>query len=824
MSPREPPRAEVIKNSDAGVVRPPDPAWSEELPTSVLFRMLAHRAVMAVRHQADRVATATVAHATLLRRFRSVTAARALSIEIASSERGWARTARLRRGLRAMPRPRFRLAVIALAVLVPPLAYLAYCTATLPSGGRAAQPTPGALVVQTADGRALATRGIFKGERIEPDNIPPFLASAVIAIEDRRFYQHGGIDLRATLRAAWHDLTGHKLEGGSTITQQLARLTYLTPERTLKRKVQEAVLALWLDHRLSKPEILARYLDSAYFGYGAYGADAAAKRYFGKPADQLSLSEAAMLAGLIRAPSALEPDRNIDRARARANIVLDAMMANGTITQQQADAARQNPAALRLPAEPPPGTNYFIDTAAAEVKARTGGNAEDLMVRTTLNRDLQQIAERVIAKQLEAGAKSRNAHQAALVAMAPDGAILAMVGGRDYNESQYNRVTQARRQPGSLFKLVDYLAALRQGFTPDSVAVDQPISIGNWQPKNYGGRYYGTVTLRTAFAKSLNSIAVQLAQTVGIPTVIDTARQLGIRSDLPAVPSIALGSANVTLLEMTRAFAAVATNRAGADAYTVRDIKRGDQTVYERSAPQAMALVEPRLQAEMVDLMSGAVREGTGRAARLDEPVAGKTGTSQDYRDAWFIGFTPDLIVGVWVGNDDNSPMNSVTGGSIPASIWHNFVSGAEPVLRSQRPVVGAGTSPSVTALARNAAPEWDIAAPDRPILRGKATVLDGGALELQGHVIHLFGVDGADPRYVYILRRALRDREMTCAPTAASDVYQCQTGEMRVSGLLDSDSHAQVNADSFVNSQETRLVPRRRAVRHFWPFHLFHW
>ena len=484
-------------------------------------------------------------------------------------------------------RPRWRSALIAIILLVP-VSYVSYCVVTIPfSGSLAIQPTPSALGIEADDGRVFATRGIFKGEKISADQLPEILSSAVIAIEDRRFFQHGGIDLQATIRAAWHDLLGRRLEGGSTITQQVARLLYLSPERSLKRKVQEAILAVWLESHLTKKQILALYLDRAYFGAGAYGVDAAAKRYFGKSAKEVSLSEAAMLAGLIRAPSALEPDRNLDGARVRADIVLDAMVQGGAISQQQADAARQKPAILRVPPQAPPGSNYFIDAMANEVKSLVGANVGDLTVRSTLNRELQRLAENVIAKKLVSSGTPKNVHQAALIAMSPDGAILAMVGGRDYNSSQFNRATQARRQPGSLFKLFVYLAAMHKGFTPETVLVDRPIQIGNWEPENYGDRYYGPVTLRTAFARSLNSIAVQLADVVGVKTVIDTAKQLGVQSKLPEVPSVALGSGDVTVLEMTSAFAKIAKNTNTVNAYTVRRVTKNDGNIYSRSAPPA---------------------------------------------------------------------------------------------------------------------------------------------------------------------------------------------------------------------------------------------
>ena len=488
MQSRELPQHEIGGDSQAEPL--PDAPYSpilKALPASVLVKVLADRSVIAAR---DRIARLGNAFSRLKLQMKS--------------------DAGLQNMLQASLRHRCGLLLAAVLALLP-AAYLAYCIATIPlAGASSILPAPSAMVFEADDGRPFAMRGILKGQGIAAERIPTLLASAVTAVEDRRFYQHGGIDLRAITRAAWHDLTGRRLEGGSTITQQLARRLYLSPDRTLRRKVQEALLAEWLDLAWSKNEILADYLNTAYFGDGAYGADSAAQRYFGKSAQQLSLSEAAMLAGLIKAPSELEPDRNPAGAQQRAAVVLDAMVTNGAITQQQADDARQQPAVLRAPPEALPGSSYFLDTAANEAKSRIGPSTEDLTIRTTLDPELQRIAETVIAKRLAAAEKAKNVHQAALVAMTPDGAIVAMVGGRDYTESQFNRVTQARRQPGSLFKAFVYLTAMRKGYTPDSVIVDQPVNIGDWEPDNYGDHYFGPVTLRTAFAHSLNSVAVQL--------------------------------------------------------------------------------------------------------------------------------------------------------------------------------------------------------------------------------------------------------------------------------------------------------------------------
>ncbi len=657
----EPPRADDS----------PETAAIDTLPASLLVKALVRRLTQFGRGHALRAGNA-------VSRLRS----NAASLRRSATDRLHVRSDASGDAARRMVRPRRGFAIAALVLAIPTV-YLVYCLLTIPFAGAAAvQPVPSAMVFEGEDGQPFATRGVLKGQAIAADHLPPLLTKAVVAIEDRRFYEHGGIDLRAILRASWNDVTGHNLQGASTITQQLARRLYLTPDRTLKRKVQEAALAEWLELRYSKNQILARYLNTAYFGDGAYGADSAAQRYFGKTAQQLSLGEAAMLAGLIKAPSQLEPDRNPAGARERAAAVLDAMVQSGAITRQQADATHEAPASLHLAAQTPPGDNYFLDAAATDVKAQVGQTTDDLTVATTLDPRLQRIAENAVARHLEVAGKAKNIQQAALVALRPDGAILAMVGGRDYDQSQFNRVTQARRQPGSLFKAFVYLTALRKGYTPDSVLVDQPVRIGDWEPDNYGDRYLGPVTLRTAFAHSLNSVAVQLGQAVGIPAVIDTAKQFGIRSEIPAVPSVALGSGAVTPLEMTRAFATIATNTAGVDSYSVRSIGDDGKVVYTRPAEAKGTIDTPAIHAEMLDLLSSVVRGGTGTAARLDRPVGGKTGTSEDYRDAWFVGFTSDLVVGVWVGNDDNSPMNGVVGGSVPAAIWHDFVGAAEPLLQ----------------------------------------------------------------------------------------------------------------------------------------------
>lgn len=700
------------------------------------------------------------------------------------------------------------IAVLASIVMLP-AAYVAYCMATLPeNGGLVIEATPSALIVEAPDGQVFATRGVFKGEKLSPQDIPANLSRAIIAIEDRHFYEHGGFYLPSMLRAMVRNiLAGGVREGGSTITQQLARMTYLSPERSIKRKVQEAVLALWMERTLGKEEILSRYLNTAYFGAGVYGVDAAAKRYFGKAAKELSLSESAMLAGLVRSPSALAPTRHLEEARQRAALVLNAMVETGAISRQQADAARRQPATLRVPPDNPPGTNYFVDMLGGDVKRVVGSAPPDLTVRSTLDLDLQNIAESVIARRLKAEGRAKRVGQAALVALAPDGAILAMVGGRDYNESQFNRATQAKRQPGSLFKVFVYLTAFQKGLDPQVTAVDRPVQIGNWEPENYGGRFRGVVTLRTAFANSINSVAVQLADAVGIRAVIDTARKLGVQSELPAVPSLALGAGEVTLLEMTRAFAAIAANAETVESYAIRSIRNGDRVLYTRQKSQLQPASNPAARAAMHDVLASVVREGTARGARISVPAEGKTGTSQSYKDAWFIGFTNDIVVGVWVGNDDNTPTRGVTGGDLPARIWNEFVMQSAPV-RAKR------ASPRMAALSAFDAGDARRAL-SASVIRGVPIVQNTGLLEIQGRVVRLFGVEGVRGRPAREFRRYLGNREVICEPVGSGNDYRCRVDDQDLSRvvLFNGGGRASANASADLRALEQQARSSRVGI-----------
>jgi membrane peptidoglycan carboxypeptidase len=456
------------------------------------------------------------------------------------------------------------------------------------------------------------------------------------------------------------------------------------------------------------------------------------------------------------------------------------MVGTGAISAVQAEAARRAPASLRVPPDNPPGTNYFVDMLAGDVKRLVGSPSADLTLRSTLDLNLQSIAESVIARRLKAEGRAKKVSQAALVAMAPDGAVLAMVGGLDYTESQFNRATQAKRQPGSLFKIFVYLAAFEKGFSPDMMAVDRPVQIGDWEPENYGGRFRGQVTLRTAFASSINSVAVQLADAVGIPAIINSARKLGVQSQLPAVPSIALGSAEVTLMEMTRAFAAIAANAENIEPYAIRGIQKGDQVLFTHPKSAIPPARDQAARAAIRDLLAGVVREGTGKAARIDGTVAGKTGTSQDNRDAWFIGFTRDIVVGVWVGNDDNSPTRNVTGGDIPARVWNEFVtqSTAARAKSARLPAVTTGIATSGEGV--NPKPD-----PSAVAIRGVPNIQNTGLIELDRRVVRLFGVEGVRGRAVRDFGRYLGRREVVCQPTGSGNDYRCRVGDQDLSRVV---------------------------------------
>jgi penicillin-binding protein 1A len=527
------------------------------------------------------------------------------------------------------------------------------------------------------DGEVIATYGDLYGATVRLADLPPYLPQAVLATEDRRFYRHIGLDAIGLARAAYVNVRDWELaQGGSTITQQLAKNVFLTPARTIRRKGQEMLLALWLERNFTKEEILTLYLNRVYFGAGTYGVDAAARKFFGKSATQVTPYEAAMLAGLLRAPSHFNPMNDRKAADARARLVLQNMVAARYLTADEADAiAKGKQAAVSYAASGNPG-RHFADWVVDQVSSYVGFVDRDLVVVTTLDTRLQAIAEAELTKLLEEKGAEHHAGQAALVALSPDGAVRAMVGGRDYGGSQFNRATQALRQPGSAFKAFVFLAGFESGFRPDSFMFDGPIKVGNWQPRNYQNDYRGDVSLREAFARSLNSVAVQLSERVGRENVVEAARRLGITAELTTGPSIALGSSGVSLLELTGAYATFANRGYGVWPRGIEQIRdRSGAVLYQREGSGPGQVVEPGPLHDMLDVMSSVVHSGTGRAAaKVGRPAAGKTGTGQDLRDAWFVGFTAELVTGVWMGNDDNSPMTKVTGGGLPTQLWRNFM------------------------------------------------------------------------------------------------------------------------------------------------------
>jgi penicillin-binding protein 1A len=524
-----------------------------------------------------------------------------------------------------------------------------------------------ALLLLSGDGHPIARHGAIKEAPVDVTKLNPITPAAFVAIEDRRFYRHWGIDPRGIARAFVTDLRGHGVrEGGSTITQQLAKTNFLSGDRTIKRKAQEVIIAFWLEAWLTKQQILSRYLSSVYFGDGVYGLRAAAHHYFNREPGNLSLAQSAMLAGMVQAPSRLAPTHNLAAAQKRSELVLKAMADTGAISH--ARAASMRPARPFVRASSVPTGSYFADWVTPYAQQAQDPDFGEVKVDTTLDSTLQRIAVRVVSH-APAGA------QAALVAMRPDGRVVAMVGGKSYTQSPFNRVTQARRQPGSAFKLFVYLAAFRQGWTPDSIIEDKPITIGDWTPENSDRVYRGKMTLREAFARSSNAATVRLSEEVGRNNVIGEARDLGITTPLPDNPSLALGTAGVSLLELTSAYAAVASGR-----YPV--VARG---LPQASAPEGLSalfhregpLSQERDRAPMLDLLYAAANEGTGRRAALAIPTFGKTGTTQENRDALFIGFAGDLVVGVWVGRDDNKSLGRVSGGTVPAQIWSSFMNSA---------------------------------------------------------------------------------------------------------------------------------------------------
>jgi penicillin-binding protein 1A len=538
---------------------------------------------------------------------------------------------------------------------------------------------PPTIEIVGIDGSVLAQRGEMAGANVALKDLPPYLPKAFIAIEDRRFYSHFGIDPYGIFRAAVKNLLHRGVsQGGSTLTQQLAKNLFLTQERTFARKLQEAELALWLERKYSKHDILELYLNRVYFGSGAYGVEAAAQRYFGKSAKNVTVAEAAMLAGLVKSPSRLAPNRNPEGAEKRAQTVLAAMADAKFITQSQAQASIGHPAISVKPAGA--GTvNYVADWIGEVLDDLVGQIDQSIVVQTTIDSRLQSVAEAAVIDELAAKSVKFNVSQGALVAMTPDGAVRALVGGRNYSESQYNRAVTAKRQPGSAFKPFVYLTAVEAGLTPDTTRLDAPLDVKGWKPENYTHEYFGAVTLTQALAMSLNTVAVRLGLEVGPKNVVRTAHRLGISSKLEPNASIALGTSEVSMLELVGAYAPFANGGLAVSPHVVTRIKTLEgKVLYMRQPEEANPVIEPRNVAMMNTMMEQTLISGTAKKAEIPGwQAAGKTGTSQDFRDAWFIGYTANLVTGVWLGNDDNSPTKKATGGGLPVEVWTRFMRAA---------------------------------------------------------------------------------------------------------------------------------------------------
>jgi len=553
---------------------------------------------------------------------------------------------------------------------------LAYFARDLPSTeGLFTAGSSQSITIVDVHGKVIARRGRLSGDFVSTADLPAHVSNAVIASEDRRFHSHFGIDPWGLGRAFWVNMQeGRVVQGGSTITQQLAKNLFLKPERTMVRKFQEAVLALYLESSLSKEEILSLYLNKVYFGAGADGIDEAARRYFNKSATKLGLVEAAMLAGLLKAPSRYSPVNGNDLAWERARVVLHTMVETGVISPEIRDDALHTRPKL-APGLFGKGSQYFSDWVDAQLDDLVGHTAPEIIVETTLDLNIQRQAEDAALRALsEPGYENL---QVALIAMSPDGAVRAMVGGREHGHTFFNRATAAKRQPGSAFKPFVYLAALEAGLSPQSIVIDEPVTYRGWTPANFKSGYAGEITLTDALSNSVNTVAVQLCLQETPETVVDVAQRLGITSSLDAVPSIALGTSEVSLAELVSAYAPFASGGIGAITYGVKRIRTPDGTLlYERSGSGMGRVVDVVHVGQMNHMLMQAIRSGTGKQANLgSRPAAGKTGTTQDFKDAWFVGYTRQLVAGVWIGADTGQTMGKgVTGGTLPAQIWKKFM------------------------------------------------------------------------------------------------------------------------------------------------------
>ncbi|MFL6850017.1 MAG: transglycosylase domain-containing protein [Sphingomicrobium sp.] len=596
------------------------------------------------------------------------------------------------------------LSVLALIVAV------AVATAYLPSYGELTKRSDlGQMIrIRAANGQVLVSMGPSFGQWLPYERIPTEMRAAMISTEDRRFRSHLGVDPIGIVRSlAVRVKTGHWRQGGSTITQQLARNIFLTNNRTFGRKVKEGILALAIERKFSKDQILELYLNRVYFGGGAYGIDAASRKFFGHGADRLSLGEAAIIAGLVKAPSNYSPSADVEAARSRSGVVLQTMVKNGFITADT--AASVDPAQVRIQETTNQNSvRYFTDWALPQLETLIDDSNDPIDVWTTLDPAMQVAADRSIR------ANAPDGTQGALVAIDRDGAVRAMVGGKDYVSSIYNRATQAQRQPGSAFKLFVYLSALESGMKPTDTIVDEPVTIDGWTPRNSTRTNLGPVTLREAFSRSINTISAKIGAQVGFSTIADMARRFGITSQISTYPSMVLGTSEVRLIDMTRAFASVGNKGVGVTPYGIRRVVTADgRMLYQHEGDDERVLVAPWVAAEMTDLLQSAVLSGTGRAAQIGRPVAGKTGTTSSNKDGWFIGFSSGLTTGVWMGRDDARPVGGLQGGTAPARAFHDFMS----VAVARRPVEQFETQVPV--------PDWQLT-PEEEVFGDQAIDANG--------------------------------------------------------------------------------------------------
>ena len=553
-------------------------------------------------------------------------------------------------------------------------AWLLYCFLTLPDIEQAVARTRQPSTTITAEnGNEVKTFGSVYSEVIHLNELPSYVPDAIISTEDRRFYSHFGFDIIAFTRAMLTNIfMGRYAQGGSTISQQVAKNLFLTQQKTIKRKTQELLLAFWLEHKFTKEQILTLYLNRVYLGAGTYGIEAASQKYFQKSSRDMNLLEAAIIAGMLKAPSRYNPFANEERALSRAKVVLQNMVNNNTLTEKQMRYA------LTLPigedkSYKVQGADYFADWVYREVNDYIGERDNDIYVYTTLNQEIQENAEKIL-RQAILSAKNRNVSEGAVVVLDKQGEVKAMVGGIDYRKSQYNRAVSALRQPGSAFKPFVYLTALQNGWKPQDLIEDVPLTIGKWKPENYDKKYHGSVTLSDALAKSLNLATINLSESLSRKDIIRTAKKMGISTPIENSPSLALGTFEVRVLDMATAYSSIANGGYATWPHAIKEIyTRDGYQLYQREADTQNRILDEQAVAELTTMLEQVIRQGTGRKAKISGFAAGKTGTTQDYRDAWFVGFTDKYVIAVWVGNDDNSPMKGITGGTLPAEIWRKI-------------------------------------------------------------------------------------------------------------------------------------------------------